>query len=174
MTSDPRYPIGRLVKAPAFSVAERTEHIAAIADLPRALRAAVEGLSEVQLDTPYREGGWSLRQVVHHVADSHMNAMIRFKWALTETDPMIKAYDERAWAELPDARSAIDVSLRLIDALHERWAGLLRALPPVAFSRPYQHPETGAHTLDMALGVYAWHGRHHTAHVTELRRQKGW
>jgi uncharacterized damage-inducible protein DinB len=174
MPSDLRYPIGRLVKAPAFSVAERTEHIAAIADLPRALRAAVEGLSEMQLDTPYREGGWSLRQVVHHVADSHMNAMIRFKWALTETDPMIKAYDERAWAELPDARSAIDVSLRLIDALHERWAGLLRALPPVAFSRPYQHPATGAHTLDMALGVYAWHGRHHTAHVTELRRQKGW
>jgi uncharacterized damage-inducible protein DinB len=174
MTQDPRYPIGRPVKAPAHSTAERTELIATIADLPRALREAVDGLSESQLDTPYREGGWSLRQVVHHVADSHMNALIRFKWALTEIDPMIKAYDERAWAELPDANLPLDVSLRLLDALHERWVALLRALPPLAFSRPYQHPETGAHTLDMALGVYAWHGRHHTAHVTELRRRMAW
>jgi uncharacterized damage-inducible protein DinB len=174
MSSDLRYPIGRLVKVPAHSSAERAEHIAAIAELPRALNEAVTGLSEEQLDTPYREGGWTLRQVVHHLADSHTNALVRFKWALTENDPMIKAYDERAWAELPDARLPIEVSLRFLDALHERWVGLLLAMPPLAFSRPYQHPETGPHTLDMALGVYAWHGRHHTAHVTELRRRKGW
>lgn len=174
MTSDPRYPIGPLVKVPALSAAERTERIAAIADLPRALRAAVAGLSDTQLDTPYREGGWTVRQVVHHVADSHMNAFIRFKWALTEPDPTIKAYDEQAWAELPDARLPIEVSLRLLDALHERWTGLLRAMSAAEFALPYQHPESGAHTLDMALGVYAWHGRHHTAHVTELRRRQGW
>ena len=124
MPTDLRYPIGRLVKVAAHSSAERAEHVATIADLPRALREAVTGLSEAQLDTPYREGGWSLRQVVHHLADSHMNALVRFKWALTEVDPMIKAYDERAWAELPDARLPIEVSLRLLDALHERWVGL--------------------------------------------------
>ncbi len=174
MTSDPRYPIGPLVKVAVLSVQERTEQIAEIARLPAALRAAVQGLSDTQLDTPYREGGWSVRQVVHHVADSHVNAMIRFKWALTESDPTIKPYDEQAWAELPDSRLPIDVSLRLLDALHERWTALLRALPAEDFARPYQHPDTGPHTLDMALGVYGWHGRHHTAHVTQLRRRQGW
>lgn len=174
MTSDPRYPIGRLVKSPAFSAAERAEQITAIAEHPHAIRSAVSGLTEAQLDTPYREGGWSVRQVVHHLADSHMNAYVRFKWTLTESNPIIKPYDQPAWAELPDAQLSLDPSLRLLDALHERWTGLLRAMPPEAFARPYQHPETGAHTLDMALGVYAWHGRHHTAHVTELRRREGW
>ncbi len=174
MTPDLRYPIGRLVKVSAFSPTERAEHIATIADLPHTIGRAVAGLSDAQRDTPYRDGGWTVRQVVHHVADSHMNAFIRFKWALTETNPTIKAYNEQAWAELPDAQMPTDASLRLLDALHGRWTALLSALPAEAFARPYQHPETGAHTLDMALGIYAWHGRHHTAHVTELRRRQGW
>ena len=174
MTTDPRYPIGTHTKVPVLSATDRAAAIAAIADLPRALRDAVEGLNEAQLDTPYRDGGWSLRQVVHHVADSHMNALIRFKWALTESNPTIKAYDEQAWAELPDARLSIEPSLRLIEALHARWAALLGALAPEAFATPYQHPVSGAFTLDMAVGMYAWHGRHHTAHVTELRKRLGW
>lgn len=174
MTADPRYPIGRLVKQPAYSTAERSERIAAISALPGALQAAVEGLSETQIDTPYRDGGWSVRQVVHHVADSHMHAFIRFKWALTESNPAIKAYHEQAWAELPDSRLPVEYSLRLIEALHRRWTGLMAAMAPEAFATPYQHPETGAYTLDMALGMYAWHGRHHAAHVTELRRREGW
>lgn len=174
MTPDPRYPIGPLVKQAVLTPEERAEHIAQIAELPKSMRAAVAGLSEAQLDTPYREGGWTVRQVVHHVADSHMNAYIRFKWALTESDPVIKPYDEQAWAELADSQAGVELSLRLLEALHERWVVLLKTLPPEAFSTPYQHPESGPHTLDMAVGVYAWHSRHHTAHITELRGREGW
>lgn len=174
MTTDLRYPIGTHTKAAVLSASDRAAAIAAIADLPRALHAAVDGLSEAQLDTPYRDGGWTVRQVVHHVADSHMNALVRFKWALTERNPTIKAYDERAWAELPDSRLAIEPVLRLIEALHERWTALLRTLAPEAFATPYHHPVSGPFTLDMALGLYAWHGRHHTAHVTALRTRRGW
>ncbi len=174
MTTDLRYPIGTHTKVPVLSASERAAAVAAIADLPRALRAAVDGLSEAQLDTPYRDGGWSVRQLVHHIADSHMNAYVRFKWALTESNPTIKAYDEKAWAELPDARLAIAPSLRVIEALHARWVALVGSLAPEAFATPYQHPVSGAFTLDMALGIYAWHGRHHTAHVTGLRTRRGW
>lgn len=174
MTTDPRYPIGRHTKVPVLSAPDRALAIAAIAELPSALRSAVEGLTDEQLDTPYRDEGWTVRQVVHHVADSHMNALVRFKWALTESNPTIKAYDERAWAELPDSRLAVGPALRLIEALHGRWTALLGAMAPEAFATPYQHPVSGPFTLDMALGMYAWHGRHHTAHVTELRKRRGW
>lgn len=175
MSQDLRYPIGPW-SAPTGPVALewRANHIADIAELPAQMRAAVAGLSDAQLDTPYRSGGWTVRQVVHHVADSHANGYIRQKLALTEANPTIKPYDEGRWAELPDATIPIDVSLRMLDAIHERWAALLRALPPDRFSAPYQHPQSGPQTLDTSLSNYSWHGRHHVAHITELRKRKAW
>lgn len=175
MTEDLRYPIGPW-QPPAgpVSAAWRANHIRDIAELPAQMRAAVAGLSDAQLDTPYRPGGWSVRQVVHHVADSHANGYIRQKLALTEANPTIKPYDEERWAELPDSHLPIDVSLRMIDAIHERWAALLRALPTERFAVPYQHPQSGPQTLDSSLSNYSWHGRHHVAHITELRKREGW
>ena len=155
--------------------AVRAEAIRDIASTPEKLRTAVKGLNDTQLDTPYREGGWTLRQVVHHVADSHINAYIRLRFALTETEPTIMPYDERVWAKLDDAEHApVEVSLRLIDPLHERWVRLLQSLRPEDFARKLIHPEHGCRTVDWLLFLYAWHGRHHTGHVTELRKQKGW
>jgi len=155
--------------------AMRTEAIREIAATPEKLRAAVKGLNDTQLDTPYREGGWTVRQVVHHVADSHLNAYVRLRLALTESEPAIKPYDEGAWAKLEDAEHApVEVSLRLIDPLHERWVRLLQSLKSEDFGRKLVHPEHGAQTVDWLAQLYAWHGRHHTAHVTELRKQKGW
>jgi uncharacterized damage-inducible protein DinB len=149
--------------------------ISSIESQPARLRAAVEGLSDEQLDTPYREGGWSVRQVVHHVADSHMNAYVRCRLGLTEAEPTVKPYDEARWAELPDARSApVGVSLTLIDSLHKRWVMLLRSLSDDEFAREYQHPEDGTVRLDKMLAVYAWHGSHHVAHINALRERKGW
>ena len=174
MSTDLRYPIGPVVRVAALSPANRAARIAEIADLPRAIQAAVTGLADAQLDTPYRDAGWTVRQVVHHLADSHVNAFVRIKWALTEKDPVIKPYHEQEWAELPDAQLPVDVSLRLLDAVHERWVALLRALPEASFALPCQHPESGPHTVDMAIGIYAWHGRHHTAHIAELRKRSGW
>jgi uncharacterized damage-inducible protein DinB len=174
MTPDLRYPVGPWARPAQVTPEWRANHIAQIAELPAALRAAVADLNDAQLDTPYRPGGWTLRQVVHHVADSHVNAYVRIKLALTEADPTIKPYEEQRWAELPDSTLPIDVSLRLVDAVHERWVALLRALPADAFDRPYQHPESGPHTVDIALSSYAWHGRHHTAHITQLREREGW
>ena len=173
--TDPRYPTGRFVPPQQLTRESRAELIAAIADTPQRLRAAVQGLDEDQLDTPYREGGWTLRQVVHHVPDSHLNAYIRLKLALTEPAPVIKPYDEAAWADLVDTTAVpIDVSLDLLDALHKRFVALLRAMKDDDFRREYVHPETGRHPLDHLLALYAWHGPHHTAHITSTRTRMGW
>ena len=172
---DPRYPIGRLERATSLSPEARRTAIGQIAELPEQLRAAVAGLDDTQLDTPYRDGGWTVRQLVHHVADSHMHAFARTRFALAEDNPSISAYDEAAWAELPDMRSMpAEVSLTLIDALHQRWTHTLRATPAASFTRTIQHPENGPMSVDSLLNVYSWHGRHHTAHVTALRERMGW
>jgi uncharacterized damage-inducible protein DinB len=172
---DLRYPIGKMERKPSLSPDERRAAIDAIAVAPAKLRTAVKGLSDSQLDTPYRPGGWTVRQLVHHVADSHMNAYTRFRLALTEDNPTIKPYDEAAWAELSDARSLpIGVSLELLDRLHERLVHLLRATRDTDFQRTLHHPENGPMTMDSLLAVYAWHGRHHVAHVTALRERMKW
>jgi hypothetical protein len=174
VTSDLRYPIGQYVRPASVSVAERAKWIDQIAELPGAMRAAVHGLSDAQLDTPYRPQGWTVRQVVHHVADSHANAYCRLKLALTEQNPTIRPYDEARWAELPDSALPVDVSLRMIDAVHERWVVILRAIPADRFAETFLHPESGAQTLDSQCANYAWHSLHHTAHITSLRAQQGW
>jgi uncharacterized damage-inducible protein DinB len=170
-----RYPIGPTPRVTRLAPEDRAAALAAIADCPRALRAAVAGLSDAQLDTPYRPGGWTVRQVVHHVADSHANAYVRCKLTLTEDNPTIRPYEEQRWAELPEARSADPaLSLALLDALHARWSAALAGLGPEAFARPYVHPANGPGTFDGLLATYAWHGRHHVAHVTGLRAREGW
>jgi uncharacterized damage-inducible protein DinB len=175
MLTDLRYPIGRLQRASSLAPEARRAAIDDIAALPGALRAAVAGLGDAQLDTPYRDGGWTVRQLVHHVADSHMHAFARTRFALAEENPLISAYDEAAWAELPDSRTmSPEVSLVLLDALHQRWAHTLRETPASGFVRTVQHPENGPMNVDMLLNVYSWHGRHHTAHVTALRDRMGW
>lgn len=171
---DLRYPIGPADKSTPLSSGERAQRIDAIGATPSLLRQAVAGLSDDQLDTPYRPGGWTVRQTVHHVADSHINAFVRFRLGLTEENPTIKPYDEKAWSELPDMQLPIEVSLRLLDGLHERWVHMLRAQPSAAFERRIFHPENGPMTLDAVLSMYAWHGRHHTAHITSLRERQGW
>jgi uncharacterized damage-inducible protein DinB len=172
---DPRYPIGKFEMPKEITPALRQSAIGEIGATPAKLRAAVKGLTDSQLETPYRDGGWTVRQVVHHVPDSHMNAYIRLRFALTETAPTIKPYEESAWANLEDAKNApVDVSLNLLDALHERWVRLLRSLRPEDYARTLVHPEHGVRSVDWLLFLYAWHGRHHTAHITELRKQKGW
>ena len=172
---DLRFPIGRF-SAPASSMAGiRAAHIQTLRLLPERLRAATSGLTDAQLDTPYREDGWTCRQVVHHVADSHANAYIRFKLALTEEWPTIKPYDESAWANLPDSRwLPIESSLNLITALHARWVELLESMADDGFHRGYNHPELGRQNLAKALALYEWHSRHHTAHITSLRKRQGW
>jgi hypothetical protein len=171
---DLRYPIGRADRRPTLAPAERRAAIDALAAAPEGLRAAVRGLTDAQLDTPYRPGGWTVRQLVHHVADSHLNAYVRFKLGLTEPDPTIKPYDQDTWVALPDGALPVAVSLDLLEALHTRLVALLRATPDDAFARTIQHPENGPMTLDQMLGVYAWHGRHHTAHITSLRERMKW
>ena len=178
MTTDEllRYPVGRYTAGDEATAAERAAWTGEVAALPAALRAAVAGLDAAQMATPYRPGGWTLRQLVHHVADSHMNAYVRFKLALTESEPTIKPYEEARWAELADV-GAVDpaVSLALLDALHARWVALLERLTPDEWPRAFRHPEQRRPVrLDQALGTYAWHGRHHTAHVTRLREREGW
>ena len=175
MSDDPRYPIGKFVFDGDVSDAARATRIADIEAAPRQLRSALDGLTQEQLDSPYRPGGWTLRQVAHHVPDSHMNAYVRFKLTLTENTPTIKPYDEARWAELPDTRETpIEVSLALLDCLHRRWVTLLRALDPADFSRTFVHPEQGrATTLDATLALYAWHGKHHVGHVRVGRGVKG-
>lgn len=173
--ADLRYPIGKMHRTPSLAPDQRTAAIDAIATAPTELRRAVENLSEAQLDTPYRPGGWTVRQLVHHVADSHMNAYARFRFALTEENPTIKPYNEAVWAELKDASTMpVKVSLDLLDAMHERLVTLLRATPEASFARQLTHPENGAMTVDSLLGVYSWHGQHHTAHVTRLREREKW
>lgn len=170
---DLRYPIGRLVRQGSFTESERAAAIATIAETPAKLRAAVSGLSNAQLDTPYRPGGWTVRQLVHHVADSHMNAYMRTRFTLTEDNPPVKPYDEAKWAELSDAKSMpIEPSLAILDAIHARWVHLLKSLKPDQFARTMFHPEHGELTLDGLLNIYKWHGPHHVAHVTEVRRRE--
>jgi hypothetical protein len=173
--SDLSYPIGKFHFEGSLTDEQKRTMIGEIAETPAKLRAAVKGLSEAQLDTPYRPGGWTVRQVTHHVPDSHMNAYIRFKWALTETQPAIKAYEQQLWAELPDTKETpIEVSLALLDSLHDRWVRLLRSITPEQWKRTFVHPELGVVILERNLGLYAWHGKHHVAHVTELRKRMGW
>jgi len=172
--SDLRYPIGEFVAPGSLTPAERVDAIEQIAQLPRRLRDAVAGLSAEQLDTPYRPGGWTVRQVVHHVPDSHMNSYVRWKMALTEDVPTICTYEEARWAELPDSQAPIEISLDLVDALHTRWVILLRQLPDDVWGRRLRHPELGELVLDDMLALYAWHSRHHVAHITSLREREGW
>jgi uncharacterized damage-inducible protein DinB len=173
---DLRYPIGEFDRSKGPNTGEeRKLLIEAIADVPERLRQALTGLNGKQLDTPYREGGWNVRQVAHHLADSHMNAYVRYKLALTEDNPTIKPYNEAAWAELADSRvTPIDVSLALVDSLHARWVVLLRSLKPEDWTKTLRHPESGVMSLDTMLSMYAWHGKHHVAHITDLRARNQW
>jgi uncharacterized damage-inducible protein DinB len=175
-TTDLRYPIGKFDWTAPIGEGDYPRLIAEIAAAPGALRSAVAGLSRDQLETRYRPGGWTVKQVVHHVPDSHLNAYIRFKLGLTEDEPTIKPYDEAKWAELSDSqRVPIDVSLDLLEALHQRWVALLRAMDPADFNRAVRHPEYNrVMTLTQLLGLYAWHSRHHVAHIVELRKREGW
>ena len=172
---DLRYPVGKF-KAPEANTPEiRAAHIETLRQLPERLGAAVSGLSDAQLDTPYRDGGWTVRQVVHHIADSHANSVIRFKLALTEDWPLIKPYDEKAWAELPDSKSLpIASSLVFIESMHARWVALLESMSEADFARGMNHPERGPFDLARTLAIYDWHSRHHVAHITALRERMGW
>lgn len=175
MATDLAYPIGRFSPPSEYSPELRATLIETVASTPARFRAAVTGLTEAQLDTPYRPGGWTVSQVVHHVPDSHMNAYVRFKLALTEDVPTIKPYDEAAWATLEDSRTTpIETSLTLLEVIHDRWVRIMRSLDNAGFERRYRHPDTGNHSLDFMLALYAWHGPHHTAHVTALRERMGW
>jgi uncharacterized damage-inducible protein DinB len=172
---DPRYPIGSFTAPTDLSPSAREERIRQIASLPELLRKAAAGRSPGQLDTRYREGGWTVRQVVHHLPDSHMNAYVRFRLALTEDRPTIKAYQEARWAELPDARTGpIEESIALVDALHARWVRLLEAIEPADFALKFRHPELGEVSLDHTLALYAWHGRHHVGQIASLADRLGW
>jgi len=162
-----RYPIGRFVAPEKISAADRAKYIEEIAAAPAALRAAVKGLNETQLDKPYRPGGWTIRQVVHHVPDSHLNAYSRMKLALTEDEPTITPYMEARWAELPDSRLVpVETSLRLLEAVQERWLAIMRSMTDAQWHRAYMHPEMGHYPLDRQAALYAWHGKHHVAHIT--------
>jgi len=173
--TDLRYPIGKFHYDGLLTDDQRRAFIDDISQAPSNLRTAVKGLSEAQLDTPYRPGGWTVRQTAHHVPDSHMNAYIRFKLALTEEDPTIKPYAEDRWAELADTKlTPVEVSLTMLDSLHDRWVRLLRSLGPGDWQRTFRHPELGAMTLEKTLALYAWHGRHHVTHITALRARNGW
>jgi hypothetical protein len=166
-----RYPIGSF----KYDESLLESYITDIATLPQQLEHAVEALTEEQLDTPYREGGWTIRQVVHHLADSHMNSYVRFRLALTEDKPTVKPYEEQLWAELPDARTApVEISLDLLAALHTRWVLLVKSMTPEQFAREFVHPQMGAVPLKRATGMYAWHCRHHLAHITGLKERMGW
>ena len=172
--SDLRYPIGKFIFDGATEK-QRNQFIDDIAHAPANLRTAVAGLSAEELDTPYRPGGWTVRQVVHHVPDSHINSYVRFKLALTEGEPTIKPYQEDRWAELGEARSApIEVSLALLEALHKRWVLMLRSITDEDWKRSFRHPELGLVSLEKNLALYAWHGKHHVAHITSLRTRMGW
>ncbi len=172
---DLQYPIGKFVEEPEVTREKRQKWIEEITGAPGALREAVARLTPDQLDTTYRPGGWTVRQVVHHLADSHAHVYIRYRLALTESEPTIKGYDAAAWAELFDARTApVEPSLTLFEALHQRWMLLLRDMKPGDFSRAFRRPDSQVVTLDRALQTYAWHGRHHVAHITSLRERMGW
>jgi uncharacterized damage-inducible protein DinB len=173
--TDLRYPIGKFHFDGTLTEPQKQAALDEIARTPENLRAAIKGLSEAQLDTPYRTGGWTVRQVVHHVPDSHLNSYVRFKLALTEDEPTIKPYAEDRWAELADTKATpVEVSLTLLESLHDRWARLLRSITPEEWKRTFRHPDLGAMTLEKTLALYAWHGRHHVSHITRLRDRKAW
>ncbi|WP_051359688.1 YfiT family bacillithiol transferase [Adhaeribacter aquaticus] len=169
-----RYPIGQYTAPDEITSLELQAYLQDIELLPAQMRQAVENLSDEQLDTPYRPGGWTVRQVVHHVADSHMNSYIRFKLALTEENPTIKPYEEHLWAELPDSKEPVEVSLVLLEAVHYRWIKILRALTSDQWQKSFHHPASGKTILIKAAGIYAWHGKHHLAHITHLRALHNW
>jgi uncharacterized damage-inducible protein DinB len=173
--TDLRYPVGKFQPEPELNDVSRQNLIRQITEAPAKLREAIRGLTEEQVDTPYRPGGWTVRQVVHHIPDSHMNAYIRFKLAMTEQNPPVKPYKENLWAELVDAKSSpIEPSLTLLESLHQRWTVFLRSMATADFARTVNHPENGVMTLDKVLQLYAWHGRHHVAHITSLRERMNW
>jgi uncharacterized damage-inducible protein DinB len=173
--SDSRYPIGKFTFDGPPSEVQRNKFIDDIEQVPSALRAAIKNLSPEQIETPYRDGGWTVRQVVHHVPESHMTAYIRFKLALTEDEPTVKAYMEDRWADTPDVQAtSLGTSLAMLDPLHVRWVHLLRTLKPADWKRTFRHSEIGLVSLERNLALYAWHGKHHTAHITELRKRMGW
>ena len=173
--TDLRYPVGKFKYDGPLNENQKQEALNEIAQAPANLRAAVNGLSDAQLDTPYRPEGWTVRQVVHHLPDSHVNSYVRFKLALTEDEPTIKPYAEDRWAQLADTKATpIEVSLTLLDSLHDRWMRLLRSLTREEWQRAFRHPEHGVMALEKALALYAWHGRHHVAHITELRKRMSW
>ena len=173
--NDPRYPIGPFARRDELTRDERREMIDAIAATPARLRNAIAGLDDAQLDTPYRDGGWTVRQVAHHLPDSHVNAYVRLKLALTEDEPTIKPYDEARWAELADSRDTpVETSLVLLDTLHARWISLLRSMRDDDFRRTFRHPDHGAVTVDWLVAMYAWHGRHHVAQIHSLRERNRW
>ena len=173
--TDPRYPVGKFTYNGPLTPEQTQELLTNVEQAPSRLRTAVKGLSEQQLDTEYRPNGWTVRQVIHHVPESHMNAYIRFKLALTEEEPTIKPYAEDRWALLPDVQSTpIEVSLVLLESLHTRWMRLLRSLKAEDWKRTFRHPELGVMTLEKTLALYSWHGRHHVAHITSLRERNGW
>ena len=172
---DLRFPTGKFQRPPSLDAAGIARAIDIVAETPAKLRDAMRGLSDAQLDTPYRPDGWTVRQVAHHVPDSHLNAYVRFKLALTEDTPTIKPYEEALWAELPDVKAVpVATSLTLLDTIHERWVAILRAMTPAQFERMLVHPETGRQRLDQVLALYAWHGPHHIAQITSLRQRQGW
>ncbi|MEK6687922.1 MAG: YfiT family bacillithiol transferase [Gemmatimonadota bacterium] len=171
---DLSYPIGPFVAPASLDAAARRSAIAAIRTAAGEFRAGVEGLTEAQLDTPYRPGGWTVRQLAHHLPDSHLNAYVRFKLGLTEPHPTIKPYDQAAWAGLPDSTGPVGPSLDLLTALHQRWTLVLEGMSEKDFARTLNHPEAGTLRLDQLLAMYAWHGRHHTAHVTTLKERQKW
>lgn len=172
--TDLRYPIGDFARPAQITPDDRVGAISTLAELPEQLRNAVDGLDSAQLNTPYRDGGWTVRQLVHHIADSHMNAFIRIRLALTEDWPTIKPYDEATWATLHDSAAPVEWSLELIESLHARWVMLLQSLNEQQWKRGYKHPESGSTTVEMATLLYDWHSRHHVAHITHLRSRKGW
>ena len=173
--TDLRYPIGKFTYEGPPTEEQRQRYLADIEQTPSKLRAAVKGLTDQQLDTPYRPDGWTVRQVAHHVPDSHLNAYVRFKLALTEEEPTIKPYAEDRWAQLADTQATpVEVSLTLLDSLHTRWIRLLRSLKPEDWKRTFRHPELGLMPLEKNLALYSWHGRHHVAHITTLRQRNGW
>ena len=174
IVSDLSYPVGAFVRPEIIAPDERIGAIATLAELPEQLRNAVDGLNSSQLSTPYRDGGWTVRQVVHHLADSHMNAFIRVKLALTEDWPAVKPYDQAAWAILHDSAAPVEWSLELVEALHARWVMLLQSLDESQWQRGYKHPESGPMTVEHTALIYAWHSRHHVAHITHLRADKDW
>jgi hypothetical protein len=173
-TQDVRYPVGKFTAPATISLVDRSHAVEILAELPSLLREALRGLDSDQKNTPYREDGWTVRQVVHHLADSHMTAFHRVRRALTEENPMVAGYDEKAFAMLPDVVAPTEWSLELIESLHARWVMMLQGLEDAQWKRTYNHAERGTSTIEQATVLYAWHSRHHLAHITHLRTAQGW